>query len=139
MIDIIEALRLAADTGVLSLIWLVQLVIYPGLTRYSETNLKSWHPTYTRSVTFVVLPLMFSQLGLSLYQMVCVGEVVDFAHLLLVMTAWVITFTKAVPLHQSIETSDAGINTAHKLINANKPRTIVWTAAWILSLIIIFY
>lgn len=138
MIDLIEALRLAIDTGVLTLIWLVQLVIYPGLTRYSEVNLKSWHPIYTRSVTFVVLPLMFIQLGLSCYKAISVGAVIDLVHLLLVMTAWVITFVKAVPLHQSIETSEIGIKTAHLLVSINKPRTLVWTFAWILGLVSIF-
>ena len=135
MIDIIEALRFAADTGVLALIWLVQLVIYPGLTKYSDTSLKNWHPIYTKNVTFVVLPLMFLQLGLSISQVWSIGGFSDFMHLLLVLIAWVVTFTKAVPLHQSIETSVDGIEIAHRLVEINRLRTLVWTLAWIISLI----
>ncbi len=138
MIDLFEGLRLASDTGVLVLIWLVQLVIYPSLERYSEPNLKSWHPNYTRRVTFVVLPLMFTQLGLSVYQVLIVSTVMDFAHLFFVLVAWVITFFKAVPLHQSLDLSVESVRIAQQLTRTNIGRTIAWSAAWLVSLIVIF-
>ena len=134
MIDILEALRLAFDTGVLTLIWLVQLVIYPSLTKYSEYNLKSWHPIYTRRVTYVVLPLMIGQLGLSGYHVMVEGRLSDIAHLILILAAWAITFFKAVPLHQSLDSSEGGIETARELININKTRTLMWTLTWVLSI-----
>jgi len=135
MIDIYEGLRLAADSGVLALIWLVQLVIYPGLAQYDEHRLRSWHPQYTRRVTFIVLPLMLSQLLLSAYSAYLFREMIDLAHLGLVIIAWLITFLKAVPLHGSLESSEGGHNTAIQLIQLNKSRTILWSITWILSVV----
>ncbi|MGK0315628.1 MAG: hypothetical protein ACI86M_001860 [Saprospiraceae bacterium] len=134
MIDIFDALRLAFDTGVLTLIWLVQLVIYPGLARYNEMNLRVWHPIYTKRVTFVVLPLMFGQLILSAYKILIIGDVIDCIHFVLVLSAWTITFLWAVPLHQSLEGKDGGVKIAKQLINVNKSRTFVWSLVWIVSL-----
>lgn len=134
MIDPLEALRLAFDTGILTLIWLVQLVIYPGLTRYSQSNLKSWHPIYSKRVTYVVLPLMLGQLVLSIYHAIIYLHPADIVHLVLILSAWAITFFKAVPLHQSIEDSNEGLETAIKLKDINKSRTAVWSITWILSL-----
>ena len=138
MIDLVEGLRLAVDTGVLTLIWLVQLVIYPGLTRYAASNLKSWHSIYTRRVTYVVLPLMLIQLGISCYQVLFVHSISDILHLCFIAIAWVITFIKAVPLHQAIDVSTDGNKIAYQLIKVNKTRTVMWTAAWLLSVIVIF-
>jgi len=104
---------------------------------YNQTNLKSWHPIYTKRVTYVVLPLMLGQLGLSSYLMIVEGHLIEIAHLILILIAWAVTFFKAVPLHQSLEISDGGLATAHELININKSRVLVWTLAWILSLAMI--
>ena len=77
MIDVFDALRLAFDTGMLALIWLVQLIIYPGLAMYNDVNLRIWHPIYTKRVTLVVLPLMFGQLILSAYKVLNVGVLTE--------------------------------------------------------------
>lgn len=134
MIDILEAFRLAFDTGMLTLIWIVQLVIYPSLSRYSESNLKSWHPIYTKRVTYIVMPLMLGQLGLSIYNIMQSPNTASILHLTLILSAWAITFLRAVPLHQSIDNSLESIKTANELIKINKSRTLIWTLTWLLSL-----
>jgi len=138
MISSLDALRLAADTGVLTLIWLVQLVIYPSLSRYTEGNLKAWHPEYTRRVTFVILPLMLSQLVLAIYSSIQLGGWLNFVHLLLVIIAWAITFIKAVPMHQELDESENALDVAKRLTQLNLSRTIVWTIAWLISIIAAF-
>jgi|TARA_R110000737_G_scaffold344354_1_gene371401 hypothetical protein len=137
MIDVFDALRLAFDTGMLALIWLVQLIIYPGLAMYNDVNLRIWHPIYTKRVTLVVLPLMFGQLILSAYKVLNVGVLTDDIHLVLVLSAWAITFLRAVPLHRALEGEDGGANIAIRLVHVNKARTIVWSLAWIVSLVIL--
>ncbi len=57
-----DLLRLLVDMGLLILTWLVQLVIYPSFLYYDATDLKKWHSIYTGRITFVVLPLMLTQL-----------------------------------------------------------------------------
>jgi len=39
----IPLIRLLFDFGLLVLIWLVQLVIYPSFLYYEQDNLKRWH------------------------------------------------------------------------------------------------
>ena len=58
----IPLIRLLFDFGLLVLIWLVQLVIYPSFLYYEQDNLKRWHEKYTQKITYVVLPLMMGQL-----------------------------------------------------------------------------
>ena len=65
----LEYYRLLFDFGLVVLIWLVQLVVYPGFKYYQREQLLKWHPLYTVQITFVVLPLMFGQLILSVIQL----------------------------------------------------------------------
>jgi len=138
MIDNLELLRVAADTGVVTLIWLVQLVIYPGLARYTTTNLKAWHPIYTRRVTFVVLPLMIAQLGLSIYSVVTVSGLWDMVHLGWVIFAWLITFLMAVPLHRRLQRDGDSTSVAVRLVDCNKWRVIAWSLTWLISFTALF-
>lgn len=138
MIEWIDASTLAINTGVLTLIWLVQLVIYPGLDRYTSTELRSWHPVYTQRVSFVVLPLMMSQLMLSVYSVWVTPELSQITHLILVIIAWLITFLWAVPLHQSVDRGNLGNSTVLQLIRINGYRTLVWSLAWGVSVYAVF-
>jgi len=136
-ISFIQIAQLVVDFGVVVLIWLVQLVIYPGLTFYADADLKSWHSKYTGAVTIVVLPLMMSQLILSVYSLLVSTDTFHIMHTLLVICAWVITFGIAVPLHQKLEKSDDPLSIAHKLVRSNKWRAILWTLVFITSLVIV--
>jgi len=139
MISTLDALRLAVDTGVLTLIWIVQLVIYPSLCRYAESDLKIWHPDYTRRVTYIVLPLMLSQLVLAIFSSIRLGGILYLFHLILVIVAWIITFVKAVPLHQQLDLSVSGLSIAKQLTEVNVSRTIVWTLAWLITILAAFF
>jgi len=66
---IILMCRVAFDFGMLVLIWLVQLIIYPSFEFTDKDAFLGWHEKYTGLITVVVLPLMLGQLGLTLYQL----------------------------------------------------------------------
>lgn len=57
--------------GLVVLIWLVQLVIYPSLAHIAVDRFRDWHRRYTERVSLVVVPLMFAQLGLVALRLVC--------------------------------------------------------------------
>ncbi|MEJ7637421.1 MAG: hypothetical protein WKF75_05360 [Singulisphaera sp.] len=63
MMPLIEANRLASF-GLVVLIWLVQVIIYPAFAEISPDRFVSWHAGYTRAVTWVVAPLMLGQVAL---------------------------------------------------------------------------
>ncbi|GMN05463.1 hypothetical protein MTsPCn5_08510 [Croceitalea sp. MTPC5] len=123
------------DTGLLVLIWLVQLVIYPGLKHYSLKNLKKWHRSYTKRITVVVLPLMFGQLLFTTLLAIKVFDTLNTIKLLMVITAWVLTFSIFVPLHGNIENTNENEAITKKLVVRNWSRTILWSLIFTIGLI----
>ena len=59
----VEANRLASF-GLVVLIWLVQVVIYPAFAEIAPEHFTRWHAGYTRAVTWIVAPLMLGQVAL---------------------------------------------------------------------------
>ncbi len=132
----LEILRAIVDFGAVILIWLVQLVIYPSFLYFAPKDLKRWHIVYTQRVTFVVAPIMFAQTGIIAYQAVQSLNMLSIVSLLICISLWLLTFLKAVPLHQAIDVDEDGVEElCLKLVQINKKRTGLWT---LLSLISIY-
>jgi len=129
----IALLRLLVDFGLVVLILLVQLVIYPSFTHMSAADLKKWHPSYTKRITVVVLPLMVAQLILVIVQTINAFTYLNLVSLLIVVALWALTFMQAVPLHAQIEDSDDPLAAAHKLVTANRIRLFLWILLFIFS------
>jgi hypothetical protein len=64
LIDIHE-LRTLLDFGMVVVLWLVQLVIYPSFLTCDPARFVDWHRTYTSRVAWVIIPIMFAQLPLT--------------------------------------------------------------------------
>ncbi|MBO3116534.1 hypothetical protein J4050_07240 [Winogradskyella sp. DF17] len=131
----LDIIRLLVDTGFLILIWAVQLVIYPSFKFYTSKNLMIWHKEYTFRVTFIVLPLMFSQLVLSVYQFWHLQNWYTISSMAIVTMLWLLTFLIFVPLHQSIDKAKPVNNVCQKLVSKNWMRTVLWSALFIISVI----
>ena len=131
----IDLLKILFNTGIFTLIWIVQLVIYPSFNYYSEERIKKWHPIYTSKITIVVLPLMMGQFLLYVYGSFTQATALDFILLCLVVFTWLATFLIAVPLHSKIESQQDSLASRQQLVNTNWLRTIPWTLILIISLI----
>lgn len=125
--------RLLLDFGLVVLIFLVQLVIYPSFTHMNAADLKKWHPSYTKQVTLVVLPLMVGQAVVVLLQVFQAFTYLNLTSLLLVIALWLLTFLHAVPLHAQIDNTDEPLPAAHKLVTANRIRVFLWLLLFIFS------
>lgn len=122
-----ETIRLLLDFGLFVLIWLVQLIVYPGFQYYSHKELQSWHRRYTPRISFIVIPLMLGQLmlyGTLLQQQKSLYSVGGFS---LVLLAWLLTFTVFVPRHKKITAGAFSEKTLLELVHFNWGRTIVWS------------
>jgi len=53
---LVQVARVAVDFGMLILIWLVQLIIYPSFQYSARESFIQWHEKYTGLITLVVLP-----------------------------------------------------------------------------------
>lgn len=126
---------LLVNAALFILIWMVQLVIYPSFLYYSEEKLKEWHVRYTKRITILVLPLMLGQLLAYILLMIRGGNTMDLIELVIVLFCWLITFWKAVPLHQALETKQETLTYRSELASINWYRTLAWSLILILSLI----
>lgn len=131
----IDLLKILFNTGLFILIWIVQLVIYPSFSFYSEANIKKWHRLYTSRITIVVLPLMLSQLLLYIYTSITQSDIIDYISLCLVVLTWLTTFLIFVPLHSNIEAQHDTVFSRERLTKTNWIRTVLWSLILIISLI----
>lgn len=122
------------DFGLVVLIWIVQLIIYPGFHYYEREALIKWHTRYTVYISYIVMPLMIGQLGLHAYWVFEDFNFVRLAALLMVLAAWAVTFLFAVPLHGNISKGKDMAYSLHSLLKTNWIRTILWTTVFLVSL-----
>src|SRR4051794_25383604 len=99
---LIEANRLASF-GLVVLIWLVQIIIYPAFAEIAPERFAAWHAGYTRAVTWIVAPLMLAQVVLLAWLAVVRPSPRVLLAAGLVAVAWVTTFALAVPAHDQLQ------------------------------------
>ncbi|MDG1242999.1 MAG: hypothetical protein P8R37_12755 [Opitutae bacterium] len=131
--DYLNELRQLLDFGLVVLLWLVQRIIYPSFSQVVPERLVEWHAHYTQRVGYIVVPLMFGQLGLSVLAVWQVGGGLDWLDLLLVLSCWGLTFGFSVPLHQQIAAGESQPQVLQRLVLTNWPRTLVWTVIFALG------
>lgn len=123
----ISLVRILFDFGLVILIWIVQLMIYPSFQYYSENELLKWHEKYTVAISFIVIPLMFGQLITASLQVIGERNLFTIGSLILIALVWLSTFTQFVPIHNSIASGIANENLLQELVTKNWIRTILWT------------
>ncbi len=123
------------DFGMVVLIWMTQLIVYPSFGYFEEKNLLAWHKKYTSLISIIVMPLMILQLGLHLLGIWEAFNLARLMALVVIVWCWTVTFVMAVPLHQKIS-SGAGIKeSTYQLVRINWYRTAGWTVVFILSIL----
>ncbi|WP_018620052.1 hypothetical protein [Spirosoma luteum] len=125
--------RITVDFGLVVLIWLVQLIIYPGFQYYSPAELAGWHPKYSNLITFIVGPLMLVQVILVGWSVQNRVSWLTLASAVLVGLMWAATAFQAVPIHNAIAAGDATPETLHWLVSTNWLRTAGWTFVFLLG------
>ena len=126
--------RIAVDFGLVILIWLVQLIIYPSFQYMSTDQLAAWHPKYSNLITLIVGPLMLAQVGLVGWEVLNRFSWLAVASAVLVGLMWASTAFQAVPIHNAITSGDASPETLSQLVSVNWVRTVGWTVICGLSL-----
>lgn len=129
----IDVVRLLLDFGLLVLIWIVQLIIYPGFRHYDTENFVKWHRTYTSRFTFIVLPLMLGQLCITIYQLILNIDPYTVSSLVIIIILWFSTFIQFVPTHANISKGNTSQVLLDSLVKKNWIRTFLWTVLFLLS------
>ncbi len=126
--------KLLVDFGLVVLIWIVQLIIYPGFTYYQKQSLVNWHQLYTFRIGVIVMPLMIGQLTISFVQVFSKIDFHNILNLILIIAVWISTFLQFVPIHNRITNGKIDMKLMNTLIKINWLRTFLWTMIFSLTL-----
>lgn len=126
--------KLLIDFGLVILIWMTQLVVYPSFTYFSEADLLSWHQKYTSAISIIVMPLMLAQVAAHGYFMYAQLDLWKVLAAVLIGLIWINTFMFAVPLHHKIGSGQEMMEAAQGLVRVNWPRTFLWSMVFLIDL-----
>lgn len=129
----ISTVQIMVDSGLIVLIWLVQLIIYPSF-RYTEPkNFISWHQRYTGLIGVIVSPLMLLQVGVEVWM--SATQDLRWIRIVLIAFIWISTFTLSVPCHRRLHIEGKNKVTIRRLIVTNWFRTLLWSLLFLDTLI----
>ena len=134
MEPIIGVLNLISHSGMFILIWIVQTIIYPGFHVIEFQRFIQWHERYVQTFSLIVIPLMITQAATSVLQLLQNTGVLQSMECLLLLAAWVVTFTSSIPCHKKLHEHGKDTVVINHLIRTNWLRTIAWTLSLIISL-----
>jgi hypothetical protein len=124
----------AINGGLVVLIWLVQIVIYPGMHGWDKARFEGLHRDYATRISFIVGPLMLGQAALALYQLVEFAGSVAVIQTLLIGAVWGVTIFISVPLHRRLSAGYDERN-VNRLVATNWLRTAGWSLVFLLDML----
>jgi hypothetical protein len=138
--ELLKVIHASATWGMVGLIWIVQTVHYPLFAKVGSETFPSYQKSHTTRITFIVMPLMFTELGTALA--LCALPLSPVAHQIAVIATallgiiWLSTFLVQVPLHDALL---KGFSAPHhqKLVRTNWIRTIAWTLRGVLAAVLL--
>ena len=125
--------KLLIDFGLVILIWMTQLVVYPSFTHFGKDELFRWHQKYTTAISIIVMPLMLGQVVSHGFFLYADFDILKLIAAIIIALALVITFFYAVPLHNKISFGQKIIESARGLVKINWIRTCLWSGVFLLS------
>jgi hypothetical protein len=129
---LLSPLSAIINFGMVVLIWLVQLIIYPGMHGWQQARFAELHQTYTRQISAIVGPLILIQLLLSLLLLFQQRGVVELLQLILLGVMLGVTFLVSVPLHRLLSRGYDD-KLVDRLVRTNWLRTFGWSLVSLLD------
>ena len=124
----------AINGGLVVLIWLVQIIIYPGMHGWDQPRFAVLHKDYTRRISFIVGPLMLGQAALALYQLIVQPGSSSVVQILLIGGVWAVTIFISVPLHRKLSDGYEE-RTVSRLVATNWLRTAGWSLVFLFDML----
>jgi membrane glycosyltransferase len=114
----------AAMTGI---IWIVQLLIYPGFAFVDENQFLNMHNRHTNNITLVVGPFMGLEMLTAALLTLQNTNFFFVSNLVGVIFLWALTGFVSVPIHNELAKKSKSVEHIRKLTQTNWPRTTIWT------------
>jgi hypothetical protein len=121
-------LRLAVCAAMTGILWIVQLLVYPGFAEIPPQSWLCYHQNHCARISWLVAPLMVAELGLAAQWSWADHGWAAIFNLAGTIAGWLLTFFVSVPIHDRL---GKGLNEpalTRRLVNTNWPRTILWSA-----------
>jgi hypothetical protein len=116
------------------LIWLVQVIIYPGFHRIPDNDFIDYHRWYASRISIIVVPFMISEMMMTTWWLWRGPMPESIFSAGLVLTAWFSTFFIQVPIHKRLS-SGKDERLIRRLVATNWIRTAAWSLkAFIITL-----
>ena len=111
-------------------IWFVQIVHYPLLSRVGNKQFESYENSHVRLTTLVVFPPMILELITAVlllsYPLPNLSPFTLWLGMILLIVIWISTFAIQVPIHKKLSTGFDS-SAQFRLVLSNWIRTIAWT------------
>jgi hypothetical protein len=120
--------------GLVVLIWLVQLIIYPSLAHVDGAEFKTWHRRYMQLITIIVGPLMAAQMALAVQVFLLARDSAGLLILAGIALVWASSLLLSVPCHQSLLRRGKDRAIINRLVLTNWIRTVLWSGIFLLGL-----
>ncbi len=121
------------NTGLLVLIWLVQIIIYPSMHGWDKSAFMELHRSYCLRISLIVGPLMIAQAVAAIQQLIRTPDLISTGQLLLIAFVLAITALISVPLHRRLSSSGYRTRTVDRLVHTNWMRTLGWSLVSLLG------
>jgi hypothetical protein len=136
--NLFEFFQFFSTAGLLILIWLVQLLIYPAFFDIDKRKWVFFHKRHCLNISYVVIPLMLAEaigaFGLLLnppIDNVLIQQFIVF----IIFLIWLSTFFIQVPLHRRLS-QNCSFKDIANLLYTNWIRTFLWSLkAFLVALI----
>lgn len=118
-------IQIIADSGLLVLIWLVQLIIYPSFRYTQEKDFIVWHGRYMSRISLIVGPLILLQIGVELVHIF--NNDYRWMRMLIILAVLTSTFSLSVPNHKRLSLYGKNPIILSRLVLTNWLRTVLWS------------
>jgi len=135
----LDLIQVLIDFGLVVLIGMVQIIIYPSFLYYKSDSLRTWHKIYTGKITLIVAPLMIAQLGLGTFLLIdrSTFSIVEVCALVVIAVNWLLTMFIFIPLHEQIDKTPEDRKVQHQLVRFNGMRVLLFCLVFSLHFIAI--
>ena len=118
-------IQIITDSGLLILIWLVQVIIYPSFRYTEEREFILWHARYMSIIGLIVSPLILLQIGVEMVHIF--QNNYRWVRILMVFAVLISTFSLSVPNHRRLNRYGKDPLIISRLVLTNWLRTACWS------------
>ena len=119
--------NISVSWGLFILIWLVQIIIYPGFKQIPSNDFISYHRWYAIRISAIVLPLMICEVMIAIAWLILENySLFSLVAAFLVFIIWLSTFTLQVPIHNRLQAGKDDLYIT-RLVSSNWIRTAAWS------------